>query len=113
MSASSSGAAAATSPARAIFVTVVAVQLAAVQPALQRHISNAVSARRDVTDLALQDQWEKLVLEPLAAAGRRLDGAAFPRSRSLLLSSSTRSTNPTVTVSRRLFSNSLGPCAGW
>jgi hypothetical protein len=51
------------------FATTVAVQLAAAQPALRPHIRRGAAALRNAADLALQDQWEKLVLEPLAAAG--------------------------------------------
>jgi hypothetical protein len=52
------------------FVTTVAVQLAAAVPALRPHISRAAGAVRDLATLALQDQWAKLVLEPLAKLSR-------------------------------------------
>jgi hypothetical protein len=48
------------------FVTTVAVQLAAAVPALKPHICHAASAVRNVAALAPQDQWARLVLEPLA-----------------------------------------------
>jgi hypothetical protein len=63
------------------FVTTVAAQLAAAVPALHPHIRRAVRAQRNVAALALQDQWARLVLEPMAkvyggggsgSVGRRL-----------------------------------------
>jgi hypothetical protein len=48
------------------FVTTVDVQLAAAVPATKPHIAAAARALRDVSALALQDQWTRLVLGPLA-----------------------------------------------
>ncbi len=50
-------------------VTTVAVQLAAVAPATKAHINRAAGAVRDVTALALRDQWARLVLQQLAKVG--------------------------------------------
>ncbi len=51
------------------FVTTVAVQLAKKVPALRPHIFRAVRAEPYVAGLTLQDQWARLVLEPLAKVG--------------------------------------------
>jgi hypothetical protein len=50
------------------FVTTIAVQLATVVPALRPHICAAVRSVRDVAAMALQDQWARLALQPLARA---------------------------------------------
>ncbi len=56
------------------FVTTVAVQLAAAVPALKPHIRHAASAVPNVAALAPQDQWARLVLEPLAKLRVDSDG---------------------------------------
>ncbi|KAK3301807.1 WD40-repeat-containing domain protein [Chaetomium strumarium] len=57
------------------FAATVAVQLAETSPELSRHIAGAVASSHRIRGLGLYDQWEKLVLRPLAQLGRE---AAFP-----------------------------------
>jgi WD40 repeat protein len=52
------------------FATTVAVQLAAALPALKPHICAAAGALRDVRAAAPYEQWERLVLQPLAKVSR-------------------------------------------
>ncbi len=52
------------------FVTTIAVQLAAASAPLKRHICRALRSAPNIGCLALQEQWQKLVLEPLAHARR-------------------------------------------
>ncbi|KAG7284866.1 hypothetical protein NEMBOFW57_009481 [Staphylotrichum longicolle] len=56
------------------FAATIAVQLAEVSPQLRRHIADAAASTRRIHGLGLYDQWEKLVLRPLAQLGRE----AFP-----------------------------------
>jgi hypothetical protein len=57
-------------------VTTIAAQLAAAVPALRSHICRAVRTQRNMAALAQHNQWDLLVLEPLAkvygGAGGRL-----------------------------------------
>ncbi|KAF2458145.1 quinon protein alcohol dehydrogenase-like superfamily [Lineolata rhizophorae] len=52
------------------FVSSIAVQLAHATPTLRQHICDAFTERPDIVDQSLRDQWQRLVLGPLA----RLDG---------------------------------------
>ncbi|AEO53136.1 hypothetical protein MYCTH_2294086, partial [Thermothelomyces thermophilus ATCC 42464] len=56
------------------FAATVAVQLAETSPELCRHIADAAASSRRIHGLGLYDQWEKLVLQPLA----QLDREALP-----------------------------------
>ncbi len=56
------------------FATTIAVQLAEASPQLCRHIANAAAAADRIHGLGLYDQWERLILQPLA----RLNKEAFP-----------------------------------
>ncbi len=53
------------------FVTTVAVQLTEAIPAVRPHICNAARTMRDVGATALQEQWSRLVLQPLAKVRSR------------------------------------------
>ncbi|KAH9203604.1 hypothetical protein DL95DRAFT_529580 [Leptodontidium sp. 2 PMI_412] len=55
------------------FFTSVARQLAYTVPSLQKHISDAVSKRKDVASQSHRDQWRQLILHPLS----HLDCSAF------------------------------------
>ncbi|KAK4032051.1 hypothetical protein C8A01DRAFT_20831, partial [Parachaetomium inaequale] len=48
------------------FAATIAVQLAEVSPQLRRYIADAADSSRHIRWLGLYDQWEKLVLQPLA-----------------------------------------------
>ncbi|RYP37567.1 hypothetical protein DL767_002875 [Monosporascus sp. MG133] len=56
------------------FAGTVAAQLADTSPELKKHIYNAIASSPRIRALGLFDQWEKLVLGPLA----RLDKNVFP-----------------------------------
>jgi hypothetical protein len=67
------------------FVATVAAHLAGAAPALKPLIAAAVRASPDVAALALQDQWARLVLEPLAKlADRRRRQQIFRKRQPLL-----------------------------
>jgi hypothetical protein len=55
------------------FVTSIAVQLARSVSGVQRHISNALLQRPEITSQSWRDQWQYLVLEPLS----KLEGPAI------------------------------------
>ncbi|KAK5997067.1 Vegetative incompatibility HET-E-1-like protein [Cladobotryum mycophilum] len=55
------------------FAVTIAAQLAEVSPELRTHINASIKSNPRITGLGLYDQWEKLVLEPLA----RLNLGAF------------------------------------
>ncbi|RAH83827.1 hypothetical protein BO86DRAFT_35324 [Aspergillus japonicus CBS 114.51] len=48
------------------FVTTIARQLADADPALRDEIKDSVSQRKDISSYSLEDQWRRLVLEPLS-----------------------------------------------
>jgi len=54
--------------------TTFARQLAELSPSLQRYIREVVCESSNVDNLGLQDQWQKLILQPLS----RLDEGTFP-----------------------------------
>ncbi|RYP66844.1 hypothetical protein DL770_008725 [Monosporascus sp. CRB-9-2] len=56
------------------FARTVAAQLADMSPELKKHIDNAIASSPRIRALGLFDQWEKLVLGPLA----QLDKNVFP-----------------------------------
>ncbi|KAK4149159.1 hypothetical protein C8A00DRAFT_47166 [Chaetomidium leptoderma] len=56
------------------FATTIAVQLAEAFPQLRRHIADAATATHRIHGLGLYDQWERLILQPLAQLSRE----AFP-----------------------------------
>lgn len=56
------------------FATTIAAQLAGISTELKKRIDNAITSNRRIRDLGLYDQWEKLVLGPLA----QLDKEVFP-----------------------------------
>ncbi|RYO88741.1 hypothetical protein DL764_008694 [Monosporascus ibericus] len=56
------------------FASTVAAQLADTWPELKKYIDNAIASSPRIRDLGLFDQWEKLVLGPLA----QLDKNVFP-----------------------------------
>jgi hypothetical protein len=56
------------------FAATIAVQLAEVSPQLRRHIADAAAATHRIHGLGLYDQWERLILQPLA----QLSKEAFP-----------------------------------
>ncbi|RYP46384.1 hypothetical protein DL768_007401 [Monosporascus sp. mg162] len=58
------------------FASTVAAQLADTSPELKKHIDNAIASSPRIRALGLFDQWEKLVLGPLA----QLDKNVFPLS---------------------------------
>ncbi|KAK4073270.1 hypothetical protein Purlil1_13125 [Purpureocillium lilacinum] len=57
------------------FAATIAAQLAEVSPDLRKGISDSVAANPRINSLGLYDQWEKLVLQPLARAN---DNMALP-----------------------------------
>ena len=52
------------------FVATVATQLAEMSAALRRHIADAAASSRRIRGLGLYDQWERLILQPLAQVGK-------------------------------------------
>ena len=56
------------------FATTIALQLAETSPQLRRHIADAAAATHRIQGLGLYDQWERLILQPLA----QLSKEAFP-----------------------------------
>ncbi|KAL5327994.1 hypothetical protein ACEPPN_005700 [Leptodophora sp. 'Broadleaf-Isolate-01'] len=52
------------------FVTTIAAQLASTSPELKKRIDDAVASNNRIRDLGLYDQWEKLVLGPMAKLGK-------------------------------------------
>jgi hypothetical protein len=48
------------------FAVTIAVQLAEASPQLRRHIADAAAATHRIHGLGLYDQWERLILQPLA-----------------------------------------------
>ncbi|KAK4034598.1 WD40-repeat-containing domain protein, partial [Parachaetomium inaequale] len=56
------------------FAATIAVQLAEASPQLRRHIADAAAATHRIHGLGLYDQWERLILQPLA----QLSKEAFP-----------------------------------
>ncbi|KAK4248625.1 hypothetical protein C7999DRAFT_40243 [Corynascus novoguineensis] len=56
------------------FAATIAAQLAETSLQLRRHIADAASATRRIHGLGLYDQWERLILQPLA----QLSKEAFP-----------------------------------
>ncbi|KAK3304826.1 uncharacterized protein B0T15DRAFT_537707 [Chaetomium strumarium] len=58
------------------FAATIAVQLAEASPQLRRHIADAAVATHRIHGLGLYDQWERLILQPLA----QLSKDAFPYS---------------------------------
>jgi hypothetical protein len=56
------------------FAATIAVQLAEVSPQLRSHIADAATATHRIHGLGLYDQWERLILQPLA----QLSKEAFP-----------------------------------
>ena len=56
------------------FAATIAVQLAEASPQLRRYIADAAAATLRIRGLGLYDQWERLILQPLA----RLSQEAFP-----------------------------------
>ncbi|KAH9205871.1 hypothetical protein DL95DRAFT_417048 [Leptodontidium sp. 2 PMI_412] len=48
------------------FATSIALQLASSIPSLDRHMCDALIARRDIASQSLRDQWQQLVLHPLS-----------------------------------------------
>ena len=56
------------------FAATIAVQLAEVSSQLRRHIADAAAATHRIHGLGLYDQWERLILQPLA----QLSKEAFP-----------------------------------
>jgi hypothetical protein len=56
------------------FAATIAVQLAEASPQLRRHIADATAATHRIHGLGLYDQWERLILQPLA----QLSTEAFP-----------------------------------
>ncbi len=65
------------------FAATIAVQLAEASPQMRKHIAAAAAAApRRIHGLGLYDQWETLVLQPLALLGK---GEAFPHSHPLVV----------------------------
>ncbi|KAG7285836.1 hypothetical protein NEMBOFW57_008130 [Staphylotrichum longicolle] len=63
------------------FAITIAVQLAETSPQLRKHIADAAAATHHIHGLGLYNQWERLILQPLA----QLSKEAFPHStRSIL-----------------------------
>ncbi|KAK4103867.1 hypothetical protein N658DRAFT_465551, partial [Parathielavia hyrcaniae] len=56
------------------FAATIAIQLVETSPQLRRHITDAVAATHRIHGLGLYDQWERLILQPLA----QLSKEAFP-----------------------------------
>jgi hypothetical protein len=52
------------------FAVTVAVQLAETSPELRQYVDDAAASSHRIRGLGLYDQWEKLVLRPLAQPGR-------------------------------------------
>jgi hypothetical protein len=52
------------------FATTIAAQLASTSPELRKTIDDAIASNHRIRDLGLYDQWEKLVLGPLAQLGK-------------------------------------------
>jgi hypothetical protein len=52
------------------FATAIAAQLASASPELKKCIDDAIASGHSIRDLGLYDQWEKLVLGPLAQLGK-------------------------------------------
>lgn len=52
------------------FAATIAVQLAETSPELRRHIADAAASCHRIHGLGLYDQWERLILQPLALLGR-------------------------------------------
>jgi len=58
------------------FCTTVAMQLAEHVPILRQHICDAITGNSNITSLSLDDQWRRLVLQPLS----KLSGNSCPSS---------------------------------